>query len=252
MGMLDLLYPKRCPVCLGALPPGKQLICEGCVKKLRLVRDPVCYRCGKPLSDPDKEYCGNCGKRMPEFIRGIAWAEYSSRYIRRMLSEVKYHEDPQLLDYPCMDFGGRKRAEVRSWGAGALIPVPVHEKRLRERGYNQAEEIARRLSAEWDIPTDADWLFRKENTVAQKKLSDRERLLNLIDAFEIRGERSRYETVILVDDIYTTGSTAIACTRTLMKAGVKKVYVNCLIELVGLPGREVLGNDIEVTTLIKF
>jgi len=228
MAMLDLLFPKHCPVCLTALPPGKTLICEACVKKLRLVREPVCYRCGKPLSDGSREFCGNCEKRPPNFVKGIAWAEYSSRYIRRMLSEVKYHENPQLLDYPCLDFGRRKRELVQSWGAGALIPVPVHGKRYRERGYNQAEEIARRLSEEWDIPVVNDWLFRTENTVAQKKLTDRERLLNLMKAFETRGPRERYEKVILVDDIYTTGSTAMACAGTLLNAGAREVYVAVL------------------------
>ena len=89
--LIDLLYPKHCPVCLDALPPGKKLICEPCRKKIRYVRGAVCFKCGKPIEDESREYCKNCESRMPGFVKGLAWAEYSSFYTRRMLSEVKYH-----------------------------------------------------------------------------------------------------------------------------------------------------------------
>ena len=228
MAVIDLLYPKHCPVCLEALPPGDRLICDACIPKIRRVEGPVCFKCGKPLSDETKEFCRDCAKRMPPFIGGIAYAEYSSKYVRRMLSQVKYHLNRQLLDYPCLDFANRTAGTVRQWQAEALIPVPVHRSRLRERGYNQAAEIAKRLSEVWEIPVDDRYLLRTEKTAAQKTLGDSARFMNLLNAFAVPEEAGRYRTVILVDDIYTTGSTLYACTKALQNAGVPAVYTAVL------------------------
>ncbi|MBO4412231.1 MAG: ComF family protein [Lachnospiraceae bacterium] len=224
MSLLDWLYPKRCPICLDALPPGKKLICGPCRERVRRVESPTCMKCGKPLSDETYEYCKNCESHMPPFVRGLSWAEYSSKYIRRMLTEVKYHENPQLLDYPCLDFAERIRKTVEEWQAEALVPVPVHRSKLIERGYNQAEEITKRLSKHLGLPSDSALLIRREKTRAQKELTEIERRNNLATAFFVPPQHTAYQTVILVDDIYTTGSTAEACTRTLLNAGISKVY----------------------------
>lgn len=221
--ILDLVYPRRCPVCLQALPPGKALICRGCESRIRYVMPPLCYKCGKPLSDPSRELCRNCEKRRPSFVEGVSWAEYTSDVTRRMMNEVKYHGDPQLLNFPCKDLLKRQGDRIRSWNADALIPVPVHRKRLLKRGYNQAEEIAIRLSPELGIPTDASLLLRKAETKAQKQLTHEGRAMNLMGAFETSGP-CPYERVILVDDIYTTGATAEACTRTLLRSGAGQVF----------------------------
>ena len=224
MEMLDLLYPKRCPVCLSVLPPGGRLIHDPCREKIRTVREPVCYKCGKPLLSEETEYCGNCRKHMPLFETCIAWAEYASRYTRRMLMQVKYYGDCQLLDFPCQDLAEKYRDRVSSWQAETLIPVPVHKSRLRTRGYNQAEEIALRLGEVWHLPVDADYLTRTGKTAAQKELNDSERQANLMHAFQAAPDHKRYDTVILVDDIYTTGSTMAACTRVLLASGIRRVY----------------------------
>lgn len=224
MSLLDFLYPKHCPICLDVLPPGKQLICEPCKKKIRYVKEPVCMSCGKPLDDCSKEYCRNCDGKEHPWIRGFAYAEYTSKYIRRMLSEVKYHEHAQLLDYPCKDFAEREKERIKNFQCEVLIPVPVHKKRLRERGYNQAEEMASRLSEVWKIPVDGKYLLRKEYTEAQKKLSKDERLRNLRRAFCSDGEYGKYKRVILVDDIFTTGSTMEACCEVLKEKGVAEIY----------------------------
>lgn len=222
--VLDFFYPKECPVCLDRLKPGKELICPECRKKIRYVSGATCYKCGKPLSDETKEFCRDCAKRELPWIYGISYAEYSSKYIRRMLSEVKYHNGRQLLDWPCLDFAKRIKNEVDALKADALIPIPVHEKRFRERGYNQAAEIAERLSKEWKIPVDSEYLTRTENTKAQKELSREERMKNLRTAFCVNGAPKKYRRVILVDDIYTTGSTMESCTNVLIKAGIPEVY----------------------------
>ncbi len=228
MSLLDILYPKHCPVCLDILPPGKKLICDPCRKKIAYVKEPYCLKCGRPMTQEWEEYCQNCKKRFPSFERGLVWAQYSSKAIRTMLSQVKYHEDPQLLDFPCLDFAERCKDMVAGFHAECLIPVPVHKSRLKERGYNQAEEIADRLGKVLHLPVDPSYLIREKKTAAQKTLNDYERILNLQKVFRVDGPRAKYETVILVDDILTTGATAEACTWVLKSAGVKKVYFMAL------------------------
>ena len=225
MILSELLYPKRCPVCLDPLFPGETLICPECKEKLRLVRQPVCYLCGKPLSDGSREYCHNCEKRKPSFEKGLSWAEYTSFYVRRMMGEAKYRGNCQILDYPCLDLVNRHKNEILSWHANALVPVPVHEEKRLVRGYNQAAEIAYRLSSHLSIPVDEGALVRTENTKAQKDLSEQLRFENLLRAFQVPDHSVIHDTVILVDDIYTTGSTAECCTRALLSSGVRKVYV---------------------------
>ena len=225
MGIIDWIYPKHCPVCLDALPPGDRLICAPCRKKIRYVRGAVCYLCGKPLKDAGEEFCRGCRARRPSYDGGLSYAEYSSKYIRRMLYEVKYHRNRQLLDFPCADFAERIKDRVRWWQAEALIPVPVHPSKRLLRGYNQAEEIAKWLSKPLGVPVDASMLRRTGKTRAQKELTAEARLRNLSAAFAAGGNPKGYRRVILVDDIVTTGSTAIACANALKGAGVRNVYL---------------------------
>ena len=108
--------------------------------------------------------------------------------------------------------------------AGALIPVPIHPKRLRTRGFNQAEVLARKLGEALSLPVCAGILERSRNTEPQKELRASERLRNLEKAFCVRGECELPHSAILIDDIYTTGSTIEACARALKKAGMERVY----------------------------
>ena len=113
---------------------------------------------------------------------------------------------------------------IRGWNAEVIIPVPLHVKRLRTRGYNQAEVFARALSEEFGIPVDAHTLVRVRNTRPQKELSDVERKNNIENAFQTRINSIKYKKVILVDDIYTTGTTINECADVLKRTGVEDVY----------------------------
>ena len=108
--------------------------------------------------------------------------------------------------------------------ADVLVPVPVHPSRLRIRGFNQAEELAWRLSEKTGIPVDRSILKRSKKTAPQKSLDPSGRLKNLEQAFTAGHIPPNIHSVILVDDIYTTGSTIEACTRVLKKAGMEHVY----------------------------
>lgn len=113
---------------------------------------------------------------------------------------------------------------IKDSGAQALVPVPLHKTRQRRRGYNQAEALSRELSALTGIPVLADWIARVEKTAPMKDLSSRERQNNLKRAFKIRRNDVKLNTVIIIDDIYTTGSTIDAMSRELKKAGVERIY----------------------------
>ena len=140
------------------------------------------------------------------------------------MAMLKYHGRAEYAE-----FYGRMLAETfgEDWkrlGIKVLAPVPVHGKRLRERGYNQAELLADAISDISGIPVDTELIIRSSSTVAQKKLSREERSLNLRSAFQ-PGKNVPPDTVLVVDDIYTTGATADACAGVLLAAGAKRVYI---------------------------
>ena len=222
---LDIVYPRKCPLYLRSLPPGKTLVCPECAEKAAVIRGPACFRCGRPLADETREYCAHCENHRPVYEEGLSWALYSSPRVRRFLYRVKYYGERQLLDWPCLDLAERHGDRIRSWEADVLVPVPVHPSRLRARGYNQAEEIAERIGTALGIPVDGKYLERAEKTSMQKELGAADRVLNLAGAFRAAGERGAYRRVILVDDILTTGATAGACARVLREAGAEKVFL---------------------------
>ncbi len=113
---------------------------------------------------------------------------------------------------------------LRSWQAEALIPVPIHKSRMRKRGFNQAALVAERMGERLGIPVEKDILVRVKKTKAQKNLSDAERRENLKNAFQVSGNELKLKRVVLVDDIYTTGSTLDAGASVLREAGAEKVY----------------------------
>lgn len=140
------------------------------------------------------------------------------------MAAVKYKNRREYLDFYADEAVRRLGSEFEAMRADCLIPVPVHPKRYRSRGFNQALVLAQKLGEKTGIPVCSDILKRSRNTEPQKELGPSARLKNLEKAFTAEKIPPGLERVILVDDIYTTGSTAEACTRALKAAGVKNVY----------------------------
>lgn len=225
----EFLFPNRCPVCLDIVLPRGRLICDVCRDKFPMIDGPTCKKCGKPLEKKEKEFCQDCVHYTRSFIQAISLMPFQNEVVHRLIMQMKYKNARQLLDYPCYIMGKRYGHVVKQWGVECLIPVPIHPLRKRMRGFNQAEEIAYRLGEEWGIGVDCTILYRKKNTLPQKNLNTENRYRNLKDAFELSQDfYHRFETVMLVDDIYTTGSTVEHCTRVLLAGGVKRVYVAIL------------------------
>jgi ComF family protein len=225
--LLTSLYPNRCPIC-GKLPPNHSFICTKCYESITFVRQPFCYSCGKPLTSAETEYCQDCLIHRKSFTRGYALAVYDS-VTRPSLAAIKYKNKRHYLDFYVQETLKVYGSLFARSSFDAILPVPVHPKRFKKRGYNQASLFADRLGAALHIPVYHSLLVRTVNTRPQKELSPEARLKNLQKAFSLYPGYEQallpFERVLLVDDIYTTGSTMEALTRLLKSHGVREVYV---------------------------
>lgn len=224
---LDVLFPRRCPVCGRIVSPKGRMICPDCLNSLSWVKQPVCKCCGKELPVDTVEYCFDCARRPHSFVYGRALINYNEAASRSM-AQIKYNNRREYLDFYAAEIVRRLGPAVARMGAQALVPVPVHPERMRARGFNQAEELARRLSKGLGLPVDTVLLSRNKNTAPQKDLNPSQRLKNLEEAFTAQRRPAGLTSVILVDDIYTTGSTVEACSRVLKRAGISRVYFICI------------------------
>ena len=233
IGIINLLYPASCFSCRTEIEkPG---LCSQCISTLKPVRTPFCSCCGQPcqgeISGPFN--CSNCSGRKVDFEFAIA-AYLAGGCIRDMIHDFKYHRRIAMrntlaklaesaLDDPRI--GGGK-----GW---LLVPVPLHRRRKRERGYNQATEIATAISRARALPM-CRALLRTRYTASQAQLMRSERLGNLRGAFAMRPSPAvrnaiKGAQVLLIDDIFTTGATANACARVLRGKGeAEKVVVATL------------------------
>lgn len=223
LGILaDLIYPRRCPVCDRVVSPFGSLVCETCKEAFEYVKEPYCMKCGKKLADAQTEYCGDCVRRRHLFDRGRALCSYRS--ISDSIYRFKYKGRREYAAYyaACMERGLGNW--IRRCRPDALIPVPIHASKRRVRGYNQAEALAKELGSRMGIPVEADLVRRVRKTVPMKELSLDERQNNLKRAFKICRNDVKLNTIIIIDDIYTTGSTIDAMSYELRRAGVKRIY----------------------------
>ena len=223
--MLDLVYPRRCPVCMDILQgEGKsQGICISCRGALEYVLPPVCLRCGKHVDDEEQEYCIDCRRRNRNYLRGFPVFIYDGA-VKDSVIAFKYKNKREFAYFYAKEIMHRYGRELLEIQADGMVPVPAHPSRYRKRGYNQAAVLAAALSREIDIPVYDGELIRVVKTHAQKDLNDKERYNNLKKAFKRKRNGVKLETVILVDDIYTSGATVEACAEILKKTGVQSVY----------------------------
>ncbi|MFT3807858.1 double zinc ribbon domain-containing protein [Arenimonas sp.] len=212
------LFAGVCVVCSEAADPGQGL-CDECAAALPWNRI-CCARCALPLG-ADAALCGDCLRDPPPFGSARAIWRYAFP-LDRLLPRFKFHED---LAAGVVIARGMAEALRKAPRPDALIPVPLHRRRLRERGYDQALELAKILARELDLPLIVDGLRRVIPTKAQTGLDARARRRNLRGAFEARTFRPWLRHVALIDDVMTTGATLREATRALRAAGVERVDV---------------------------
>ena len=223
----EALFPRRCPVCREIVPWGSMIHGE-CVPFLEPEKGPRCMRCGRGLLT-EGEYCRHCGPEGEKIFRGVIGYDYGNPAVRELIYRVKYHNERQYLDYPCREMAILYHRQISLFEPDFLVPVPIHPARRRKRGFNQAEEIAVRFGKVWGLPVRTRLLYRQRKTAPQKELGASARLSNLMGAFAADSaampEKAR---IVLVDDIYTTGSTVLSCAAALKKAGAEAVFTAVL------------------------
>lgn len=222
--VLAVLYPSKCPFC-GKLT-GKKAVtaCGGCRKKLPFITGPRCFQCGKPVDTEEKEYCMDCARKKHGFTQGISLWSYD-KSVKQAVYRFKYKNQRAYAGYFARELVRQYGTQIRWWNAQAIIPVPIHRKRYGQRGYNQAELLARAISQYMQVPVQNNLIVRIKNTKPQKELNEKERQKNLKSAFKINENGVKLKKVIIVDDIYTTGSTVDVMTELLLSIGVTDVYV---------------------------
>ena len=230
--VLDWLYPPSCALCAAGLKHGLSL-CAVCEERLPRLEDPFCRRCGEMFpGEIDGPFeCPNCHKvsfafqfARPALVRDDVTLD--------LIHRLKYQREIHLAE-PLGKMAWEAFADPRlglplqrKW---PLVPVPLHPRRLRQRHFNQAAEIARVLGRESGLPV-VHGLRRVRETATQTLLSRKERMENLRGAFEITRQgrkwlQTRPPGAVIVDDVLTTGSTVNACARVLRKAGVRRLVV---------------------------
>lgn len=226
---LDIVYPRdiRCDIC-GAKRSDilRHGVCEACELRLPFIEPPLCPRCGKMMLVEDK-LCSDCERISHSFYKGISIFEFSTE-VKRLIHRYKYKGEKHL-SIPMIYWMTEGLKNYR-WDFDTIVPVPLHPIRERERGFNQADLLARGLSRNMGVALANKSLFRVKDTPHQTRLDRQERLRNLMDAFEVgkmnKGSKVfKGKTVLLVDDVYTTGSTVDQCARVLLGSGARRVYV---------------------------
>lgn len=236
---LEFIFPSNiyCICCDNLIDKTRPYaLCDQCMESLHWANEMTCYKCGKVLTETEKrrmhrklnpesiELCRDCKENDHFFERGFTCLQYSQKE-KEMVHRYKFNGkaymgeklgkillDRILLEDICVDL---------------ITAVPSHEKNQRKRGYNQSELMAKVVAKGLGVVYNNQVLVRKTYKAPMNKLDARERQLNVKAAYELH-EKARElneKSVLLIDDIYTTGSTVDECSRLLLSAGVKTVYV---------------------------
>jgi ComF family protein len=234
----QLLYPPRCGCCGNPVAAHfAARVCDSCLSQINVLRSPLCLKCGVGLS-PDggseDRYCRSCLKRPPVFDSARSLFDYQGP-VRDLLHRLKYTSHSgaastlgSLIEKTTVP------AESRLFEV--IVPVPLNRSRLRKRGLNQALVLAKTIFSGEQEKIEPTMLIRVKNTIAQTRLSGRERRKNLRGAFAIKpGATAAGRRICLVDDIFTTGATVEECAKVLRGAGAARVDVLTLAR-VALPG----------------
>ena len=221
---LNILFPELCPICQEPSSDHKIApVCTECWHTIQPYEGPGCRKCGRPLVSDVSRTCGYCLKDEPAFKRAGSFGTYDGA-LKKAINLFKYY-NVKRLSVPLSEIMLLSRMPQ----VETVIPVPLYIKRLRQRGFNQSALIAGHMASCMGAEPVIGSLIKIRDTMPQVGLSSAERRKNIRNAFEIRnGELIRNKSVLLIDDVITTGATAGECSRVLKKAGAGEVYVMAL------------------------
>ncbi len=211
--------------------PARGRLCSECLQSIMPTGLPICTVCGQPLSGPQdsSHTCGQCIKDPPPFETARSLFYYQEP-VKTLIHRVKYSDDGYALKALSSLAGKYMPPELIE--PDLIIPIPLHLKRLRKRGFNQSLRLARGIFPH--IPVATNFLIKILDTRPQTGLSREERLKNVENAFAVATPvPGGVKRVLLLDDVYTTGATVKACAKVLRKAGVKEIHVFTVARGVG-------------------
>ncbi len=214
--LIDLIFPNRCPFC-GKVINWRLDYCQSCFDELRYVGDEFCRRCGNSKAEC---LCGRDNEKLYSFCYPAFYYETSAKGGVIYLKNEKNRIFPNIaMDKAAADM---QKDNIK---ADCIVPVPMARLKLRKRGFNQAEVLAEALSERLDIPVYNDLIVKSESVIAQHKLTANMRKINADSLYSLGkgGNIITDKTVIVVDDVMTTGSTINSCARILLELGAASV-----------------------------
>lgn len=223
----DIVFPPQCIGCGAVLSEERLFFCTGCFAQIKFISSPLCSLCGLPYSEPAESdhICGDCLQSNPAFFMARAMGQYE-RILMEVIHRFKYGGKVSLGEMLGSLMAGFAYPSFRITDYSLIMPVPLHPKRLRQRGFNQALILAREISRHFSIALDFLSLRRIVFTEPQVGLGRDMRERNIKGAFSVADKgRIKGEKIILVDDVYTTGSTVRECAQALIKSKAEKVAV---------------------------
>jgi len=229
-----MVFPPKCLICGVFItrdqrvgPDGDADFCPTCRAGLIPLPPAHCRYCGRPFDTmvPSVHVCARCRKKKPIYDQALAAGLYEGA-LRSAIHRLKYSGRPELARPLAAFMAGRLGPPFFPPQVDLILPVPLHRKRLRERGFNQALLLARKLFHEYQPLIRFDLLLRTRWTEPQVNLKGPERLANVRRAFALSDPAAaKKRSVLLMDDVYTTGATVNECARVLKKAGAAQVLV---------------------------
>ncbi|MBR7090858.1 MAG: ComF family protein [Clostridia bacterium] len=223
--VLNLVFPKniKCMVCGRDLKKASEIeFCDNCLSQMEVITDKCCEKCGAKLVAEEK-FCLNCQAKERHFDIGRSCYVFDNS-VRHLIHQLKFGNKPYIARAfaPMM----RDKLQQLNWEYDVIIPVPLYPKHKKERGYNQSEKLAKELVKLIDKPIDTTSLIKVKDTSKQLGLGYADRLSNLDGAFKVVDKANiKGKSILLIDDVMTTGATANACSEVLRNAKASEIKV---------------------------
>lgn len=229
-GCIALFLPLACPWCGDLLPAVSkpQDLCRACLDGILPPGPSSCPRCMQPHAtlSATSHLCQACLCKPPPFERVHVVGRHAGT-LKQAIHRFKYRDDPALNACMAQLLLDRLETTLDGFRPDLVIPVPLHPRRLRKRGYNQALELARPVAKHFEVPLESNLLHRARDASAQQSLNARQRHSNLQGAFTLNG-RVMASRILLIDDVMTTTATARACCAPLRAGGARAIQVAVL------------------------
>ncbi len=229
--VLDVFYPPRCVYCtVGPATEGGPFLCGPCRDGIVFIEGNYCFQCGFPADIsydyPNAEFkCGRCRKGSYVFDQARSLGIYDSA-LKTLIHHFKYRKQPGVMKEIASLMDTHWSVSGENYHGFHIVPVPLHKDKLRERGFDQSYLIARHMAGRLELPFWDDLLMRVKATESQTIKRKSERQKNIQAAFALtRPEEARGQDILLVDDVFTTGSTANEAAKVFKRAGAGRVHV---------------------------